>query len=120
MAILDLNSQGLKRRLEKKDYIFDRDNFNFDKNNDHNLFFFQATQNFLNDLLYHRGYVFLNEVLDKLGIERRMIGQLAGWRKDASGFIEIKVSQTMYKGTDVHEYFLQIKHDGLIFDVLGD
>jgi len=120
MTILDLNSQGLKRRLEKKDYIFDKNNVNFQPINDHNLFFFANIQNLLNDQLYHRGYVFLNEVLDKLGIERRMIGQLAGWRKDASGFIEIKVTQTRYLGFEVKEYFLQIKHDGLIFDVLGD
>lgn len=120
--MLDLNSKGLERRLAKKDYIFDKDNPNFERNNDHNLFFFANIQNLLNDLLYHRGYVFLNEVLDKLGIERRMIGQLAGWRKDAPrvGYIEIKVTQTRYLGTDVQEYFLQIQHDGLIFDVLGD
>ena len=120
MTILDLNSPGLKRRLKKKDYIFDKDNVNFSPNNDHNRFFFARTQSHLNNLLYHRGYIFLNEVLDMLDIERRMIGQLAGWRKDASGFIEIKVTQTRYRGADVQEYFLQIKHDGLIFDVLGD
>lgn len=118
--MLDLNSKGLRRRLDKKDYIFDESNPNFVPNNEHNIFFLNVAQNYLNDLLYARGYVFLNEVLDRLGIERRMIGQLAGWRKDASGFIEIKVTQTRYLGTDVKEYFLQIEHDGLIFDVLGD
>lgn len=120
MSILDLNSQGLKRRLEKKDYIFDESNPNFVRHNEYNVYFLATMQNLFNDLLQVRGYVFLNEVLDKLGLQRRMIGQLAGWRKDTSGFIEIKITQTRYKGTDVKEYFLEIKHDGLIFDVLGD
>lgn len=117
---MKISNKALRRRLDVKDYIFDIKNPNFEPNSDHNLFFISRTENYFNDLLAARGYVFLNEVLSHLGIRPRMIGQLAGWRKDAGGLIHIKITQTRYLGIDVQEYFLEIEHDGLIVDVLGD
>jgi hypothetical protein len=118
--MFDKDSEGLKRRLAKTTYIFNAESPDFTANHEHNIFFIQMYQNYFNDLLLARGYVFLNEVLTKIGLKPTMIGQLAGWRKDASGYIEIKIEQTMMSGLDVKEYFLKIEHDGLIFDVLGD
>ena len=117
---ITLDSNALKRRLEKTTYIFDGDNEQFTPNDEHNRFYLAHTQNYFNDILYARGYVFLNEVLKQLGISPTMIGQLAGWRKDASGYIEIKIEQTMMTKGRPKEYFLKIEHDGLIIDVLGD
>lgn len=118
--MFDTNSEALKRRLAKTTYIFNADSEQFTPNDENNRFYIAMLQNYYNDLLAARGYVFLNEVLTKLGLKPTMIGQLAGWRRGASNFVEIKIEQTMVSGWDVKEYFLKIEHDGLIFDVLGD
>ena len=46
-----------------------------------NLIFLRAAQNYFNDLLACRGYVFLNEILDWLGINQTKIGHNYGWSK---------------------------------------
>lgn len=123
--MLTLNDPAIQRRLderlEKTTFIFDADNPNYTPNHEHNEFFIARAQNMFNDILYARGYVFLNDVLKQLDIAPTMVGQLAGWRKDASGFVEIKIEQTRF-GNDNRpvEYFLKIQTDGIIIDVLGD
>lgn len=54
----------------------------WEKNAEYNLMFLRATQNFANDLLRSRGYLFLNDVYDMLGIERTKAGQIVGWVYD--------------------------------------
>lgn len=49
---------------------------------EYNLLFLRAAQNYANERLQSRGYVFLNDVLDHLGIDRTPAGQLAGWIKE--------------------------------------
>lgn len=44
-----------------------------------NLAFLKAQQEFANDKLRARGYLFLNEVYDVLGIPRTKEGQVVGW-----------------------------------------
>lgn len=44
-----------------------------------NKAFLQAQQNYMNDLLMIRGYVFLNEVYEALGLPWSKEGQLVGW-----------------------------------------
>ena len=47
-----------------------------------NLFFLKRQQDYANDMLKSRGYVFLNEVYDMLGIARTKAGQIVGWVYD--------------------------------------
>lgn len=48
-----------------------------------NYQFLSAKQNYFNDMLQHKGYVFLNDVYEGLGFDRVPSGQLLGWvRKD--------------------------------------
>lgn len=47
-----------------------------------NLMFLKRQQSYANDLLQRRGYLFLNEVYDMLGIPRTKAGQVVGWVYD--------------------------------------
>lgn len=52
------------------------------KDSEHNLWYLKQQQNYANDLLRTRGYLFLNEVYDMLGIPRTKAGQIVGWVYD--------------------------------------
>lgn len=47
-----------------------------------NKFFLLRQQNYANDKLKAKGYLFLNDVLDMLGIQRTRAGQTVGWIYD--------------------------------------
>ena len=48
-----------------------------------NLFFLKRQQDWANERLKARGYLFLNEVYESLGIPRTKAGQVVGWVYDA-------------------------------------
>ena len=62
--------------------FFDDGNTGWDENPEFSLQFLIRQQNWANELLNHRGYVFLNEVYDMLGIPRTKAGQIVGWVKN--------------------------------------
>ena len=47
--------------------FFDEYNPNWEKDSEYNLMFLRAQQNYANDLLVKRGYLFLNDVYKMLG-----------------------------------------------------
>lgn len=51
----------------------------------HSLNYLTNVQNHMNDILQSRGFVFLNEVYNDLGMEWSTAGQIVGWRKDGDG-----------------------------------
>lgn len=62
--------------------FFDELNPNYEKNAEFNLMFLRARQQYANDLLISRGYLFLNDVYDMIGIPRTKAGQIVGWVYD--------------------------------------
>ena len=62
--------------------FFDNGNTGWDENPEFSLKFLIHQQDWANELLNHRGYVFLNEVYDMLGIPRTKAGQIVGWVKN--------------------------------------
>lgn len=52
------------------------------KDSEQNLMFLRAQQQYANDLLRSRGYLFLNEVYNMLGIQITKAGQVIGWVYD--------------------------------------
>ena len=52
-------------------------------NPDYSETYLRNIQNYFNDLLQTRGHVFLNEVLDQIGLKRTPAGAICGWIKGA-------------------------------------
>lgn len=49
------------------------------KDPEHNLMFLRRQQDYANELLQSKGYLFLNDVYDMLGIPKTQAGQVVGW-----------------------------------------
>lgn len=62
--------------------FFDEGCPNWQKDANYNLMFIRNQQNYANDLLRTRGYLFLNEVYESLGIPKTPEGQVVGWIYD--------------------------------------
>ena len=52
------------------------------KNPEQNLYYLHHQQVYANEMLRARGYLFLNEVYDMLGIPKTKAGQVVGWIYD--------------------------------------
>lgn len=85
---------------------------------DYNLAKIRAEQNYLNDRLMARGYVFLNEAYRRLGLEESEAGQIVGWKWDSDGDNHIDFG--LFKGTDVNEVYdvvaLSNAHNAYLLD----
>ena len=62
--------------------FFDECSEYWEKDSEYNLMFVRKQQNYANDLLVSRGYLFLNEVYALLGLEMTKAGQIVGWVYD--------------------------------------
>jgi hypothetical protein len=60
--------------------FFDEQSPSWNKNAEYNKFFLRSQQTYLNNRLHARGYLFLNEVHDALGLPWTQAGQVVGWR----------------------------------------
>lgn len=69
---------------EYSDYarFFDESCAGWEKDAEHNLYFVKLQQNYANDILKSRGYLFLNEVYKMLGMPATKAGQIVGWVYD--------------------------------------
>lgn len=62
--------------------FFDESCPGFTKDPEYNLMFLKDQQRYANDLLKVKGYLFLNDVYEMLGIPRTQAGQIVGWIYD--------------------------------------
>ena len=62
--------------------FFDCGNKGWEKDAEFNLMYLRKQQEFANQMLRSKGFVFLNEIYDLLGIPRSRAGQVVGWRYD--------------------------------------
>ena len=67
--------------------FFDDGCTGWDKDPEISLMFLKQQQNYANEMLKARGYLFLNEVYDMLGIPRSKAGQVVGWVYDEYGTV---------------------------------
>lgn len=94
------------------------------KNSEYNLTYLKQQQVYANDLLKIRGYMFLNEVYDMLGMPRTKAGQVVGWIYDAENstgdnYIEFDIySECNKRFVNGHDRIalLDFNVDGIILD----
>lgn len=97
---------------------------------DINLMVLRNVQNRMNDRLHLRGHVFLNEVLDALGMKHSKAGSVVGWRypsENGDGVIDFGIWEgdnpavvDFFNGRE-GSILLDFNVDGLIYDKLeGD
>lgn len=101
-------------------------NPNWEKDSESNRFFLSANQSYFNTLLQARGYVFLNEVYERLGFEPTKAGQVVGWVKDmGDNFIDFGMYNLSSEATmrfingDEDVILLDFNVDGPILDTAG-
>lgn len=79
----------------------------------------------MNDVLIHRGHVFLNEVYDALGIERTPEGSVVGWVLGDRGddFIDFgifgndwDIAKRMFVNGDERSVLMDFNVNGVIWD----
>lgn len=71
--------------------LFDDTNLNWVPEIPMNILFIKAQQNWLNHKLQTRGFVFLNEAYEALGLAWTTEGQLLGWILEDGKAIEIEI-----------------------------
>ena len=106
--------------------FFDDGNTGWTKDPEYNLMFLRRQQDYANEKLRARGYLFLNEVYDMLGIPRSEAGQVVGWiynESNPSG--DNYVDFGIYRNTEGNRAFvngyertilLDFNVDGLIYN----
>jgi hypothetical protein len=106
--------------------IFDELNENYSKEHGFNLMFLRQKQDFLNNKLYKKGHLFLNEVYQALGFEDSTAGAVVGWVVGSSG--DNVIDFGVYSGTPSSARFvngeeksivLDFNVDGVIFDKIA-
>lgn len=93
---------------------------------EYNLMFLKCQQNFANEKLRHRGYLFLNEVYDMLGIPKTVAGRVVGWKYDernpvGDNFVDFGIYEdwnAAFVNGYVDKVLLDFNVDGNIFDAL--
>lgn len=109
-------------------YIFDDLNRNWSEIHDYNVVFLRGVQNHANDKLRAKGHIFLNEVLDMLGMARTESGALVGWRYEGggAGFVDFGIFTDRHND-QIHEFlvgtggqvWLDFNVDGEIHKLIG-
>jgi len=73
--------------------FFDETNQNWNKVREYNPLFLRCQQDYANDRLNAKGYLFLNEVYDALGMRRTSAGAVVGWIRygDGDGYVDFGI-----------------------------
>ena len=107
-------------------YEFDFNRFtapmDWTPNQDHNFTFIRQVQALANDKLNAQGHLFLNEVLDDLGMSRTQAGAVVGWivNGDGDGYVDFGCHEyytdEISDINEIKDIHLNFNVDGLIYD----
>ena len=103
---------------------FDKENPEWEKSDEYNLMFLKSQQNYANDLLKSKKYLFLNDVYDMLGYPRTQAGQFVGWFYDeenpvGDNFVDFNLTdcyRAVSGGNPEKTILLDFNVDGNIID----
>lgn len=109
---------------------FDEHNPNYQKNAEFNRLFLIQQQNYANEKLRIRGYLFLNEVYEMLGFQAEQMGQIVGWiydEKDPVGdnYVDFGIhdiddeSKRLFVNGHERAIWLDFNPDGNILDLMA-
>lgn len=108
--------------------LFDECSPCWEKNPDYNLHFLRMEQNYANDRLKARGYLFLNEVYERLGISATKAGQIVGWVYDpnnpeSDNYVDFGIynddeAHRLFVNGDEHSVLLDFNVQGNILDLI--
>lgn len=77
-------------------FRFNHNNMNWNSTTEYNEIYLKNQEHYANDLFSARGHIFLNEILDLLGIERVDFGQLVGWKKgNGDDYVDFGVTRML-------------------------
>lgn len=100
---------------------FDETSTAWSKELEHNKIFLLRQQDYLNEKLKAKGYLFLNEVYDAIGVARTKAGQRVGWicdpdRPDCENWIDLGLFK------DSNREFINGQSNSILIDpnVYGD
>lgn len=104
--------------------FFDESSRKWSKTPEYNLLFLKSQQNFANDRLQARGYLFLNEVYEALGLQPSQAGSVVGWiiSKDGDNTVDFGIfdMKSPEKRAFVNGFerniLLDFNVDGVIYD----
>lgn len=109
-------------------FCFDECATGWQRNAEHNKWFLSQQQTFANQKLKARGYLFLNEVLESLGIRPTKAGQVVGWMYDDKvgkdcyvdfGLMDINdESKRDFMNGREYSVWLNFNVDGPIYDLI--
>lgn len=142
ITVVETNEKGkekevIKKVLDDKDtdpysFIFSEETATqYKRNYDMNVTLLKSYERYANDRLNIRGHIFLNEVLDDLGLERTKPGVVVGWVKgynphnpDNAHYIDFglddPVNQEKRDAKDamMQPFYLNFNVDGNIHDLI--
>lgn len=137
-TIIDENGNETKVKEKVKvageqsgyNFIFDeKSSTAWEKMSDYNQSFLRAQENYADNLLKARGYLFLNEVLDSLGMKPTKEGQTIGWICDednptGANYVDFGIQDVYREGVSdflsgkEKSILLSFNVDGYILDQL--
>lgn len=101
--------------------VFDEACYGWERNHEYNLRFIRCQQQYANDILNKKGFIFLNEVYTMFGLPPSKAGQIVGWIKGEGKFVdfglESKLNERFMNG-DINTAVLEFNVDGEILSKL--
>lgn len=110
-----------RRRVSPYARIFEEDTTTeWHPQAEYNLAKFEIEQHYFNDLLLKRGYIFLNEVYERLGFPHSPEGSVVGWQRDGDGdgYIDFNIFRHNPETDDDYYSYaeLSLAHNAYLLD----
>jgi hypothetical protein len=142
VTVLETNAKGKEVKKNKKvlgdqdiapySFVFSEEtSTQYKRNYDMNLTLLRSFERYANDRLHARGHVFLNEILDDLGMPRTPSGQITGWVKgynphnlDNDKYIDFGLEDPVNEEKEeareamMQPFFLNFNVDGVVYDLI--